>query len=305
MNTWLLLIVFLTSLICTPLAIKFARKSNIMDKADNDPLKIHKVSTPRFGGAAIILAIIIGIIVYNFILPEIRFQISQVAGIIIGGAIIFFTGLYDDVKKLKPLTRLILHLLSGLIIVLAGINFLLIPVALIGAVIAILIIAYSVNALNMIDGMDGLCAGLSIVSSVGFLLIGIQNANILLTVVAGFLLASLLGFLPYNFHVAKIFLGDAGSGLIGFLTGLMIIISIRPNSLFDLLAVILIAGIPIIDMTVVMIRRKLNRKPLMAGDRTHIYDQLLLKGLSQRKIWFILIIIQIVLTFGGVMIYKI
>lgn len=287
------------------MVIKIAKKFGIVDKSDGDPLKIHKISTPRFGGTAIVIAFIIGIIALKFGLPEIQFQIIQTAGIIIAGAIIFFTGLCDDVKKIKPITRLILHLLSGLIIVLSGINLTLIPFALIGAVITILIIAYAINALNMIDGMDGLCAGLSIVSSFGFLIIGIHNANILLTTIAGFLLASLLGFLPYNFHVAKIFLGDAGSGLIGFLIGAMIIISIKTNGWLDLIAAILIAGIPIIDMAVVMIRRKLYHQPLMAGDRTHIYDQLLVKGLSQRKVWLILIIAQIILTTGGVLIYKI
>lgn len=305
MNLLLLTIVFLAALILTPIVIKLANKFGIIDKADNDPLKIHKISTPRFGGTAIALAIIIGIVVYEFVLPEIRFQLYQVAGIIIGGAAIFFTGLYDDIKKLKPTTRLVLHILSGAVIVLSGTDLALIPIAFIGAIIAVLIVAYSINSLNMIDGMDGLCVGLSIVSSFGFLLVGIYSANILLTAIAGFLLASLLGFLPYNFHVAKIFLGDAGSGLVGFLTGLMIIISIRPNGWIDLLAAILIAGIPIIDMAVVMIRRKLNHKPLMSGDRTHVYDQLLLKGFSQRKVWLFLMIAQIILTAGGVLIYKI
>ena len=284
------LITFVLSLILIPVVKKLSLKFNFVDKVDGDPLKIHKSSTPILGGLSVIISILIGLLISRLIFPQIEFAPIQFYSLILGAVIIFIIGLIDDKKKLPPLTRLLTQIIVGGIIALAGFQIHFVTM---------------INAYNFIDGMDGLCSGLAIISCVGFLIIGYDTSNLLVLGAAGFLLAALLGFLPYNFHVASIFLGDAGSGLIGFIVGLLATFTIiKPFDVLSAIGVFLVIGLPIFDIIFAVARRLKNRKPLFSGDRSHTYDFFLAKGLSQRSVWALLCAIQAISTIGGVLIYK-
>ena len=299
------MITFVLSLILIPVVKKLSLKFNFVDKVDGDPLKIHKSSTPILGGLSVIISILIGLLISRLIFPQIEFAPIQFYSLILGAVIIFIIGLIDDKKKLPPLTRLLTQIIVGGIIALAGFQIHFIPLVKLSIIITILLIVTMINAYNFIDGMDGLCSGLAIISCVGFLIIGYDTSNLLVLGAAGFLLAALLGFLPYNFHVASIFLGDAGSGLIGFIVGLLATFTIiKPFDVLSAIGVFLVIGLPIFDIILAVARRLKNRKPLFSGDRSHTYDFFLAKGLSQRSVWALLCAIQAISTIGGVLIYK-
>jgi len=108
---------------------------------------------------------------------------------------------------------------------------------------------------------------------------------------------TLLGFLPYNFHSAKIFLGDAGSGFLGFSLGTMAVMATsKPCEIANFIAAILVIGLPVFDMAFAILRRLIRRKPLFIGDRDHLYDLLLKKGWSQPKVWGVMCGVQLVLV---------
>jgi UDP-GlcNAc:undecaprenyl-phosphate GlcNAc-1-phosphate transferase len=305
MNLLPFLITFLLVIILTPVIKKFAIKLNYVDRADGDPLKIHKNPTPLLGGLAVIISILAGLLANRLLYPQIEFVSLQFYGIIFGAVIIFLVGSIDDLKKLTPSTRLFTQIIVGVIITAVGFQIHFIPLVKLSLISTVFFMAAMINAYNFIDGMDGLCTGLAIITCVGFLIIGYLSSNLLIVGVAGFLLAALIGFLPYNFHVASIFLGDAGSGLIGFLVGLLATFTIiKPFDFLSAIGVFLIIGLPIFDIVFAVVRRLKNRKPLFNGDRSHTYDFLLGKGLSQRSVWSLLCAIQAISTISGVLIYK-
>jgi UDP-GlcNAc:undecaprenyl-phosphate/decaprenyl-phosphate GlcNAc-1-phosphate transferase len=161
----------------------------------------------------------------------------------------------------------------------------------------IIYVAGAISAFNVTDGMDGLCAGISLISCIGYFFLGLKSGNVLLCSFSGILFMSLLGFLPYNFHPAKIFLGDAGSGFLGFMLGTMAVMATsRPYDIVNFIAVILVIGLPVFDIAFAILRRLFRRKPLFTGDRNHLYDLLLKKGWSQPKVWSVMCGIQSVLV---------
>lgn len=299
------IISFASAIVLTPLIKLIAKKTGLIDQVDGDTLKIHKKPTPLLGGAVLVLSMIIGLIAYKIQFTEFKFSWIQISAIIISGLMIFTLGLIDDIKKLKPMDRLVVHIIAGAIIAMSFLLVYTIPIKDIAILITIFYLVFTINAYNFIDGMDGLCAGLSIITAAGFLVLGLASENALIIGLSGFLLASLIGFLPYNFNPAKIFLGDAGSGVIGVFVGILAVMcTFKPYDWQNFIGPVFIMGIPIFDALITIGRRLIKRKPLFQGDRSHIYDILLAKNLSQRRVWLILCIAQIISAAIGVMIYR-
>lgn len=285
-------IVFMTAVILLPIMRKVAVRFNITDKPAGDGLKIHPEPVALLGGGVIFCAIIMGLVLFSkyFTMMDRRF----ILGFFAGCCIIFGVGLWDDIKTVYPYMRLAFHVLAGSIIIYFGLHLRIgIPVWIAG-LLTIAGIVFLINAFNMIDGMDGLCAGIALISCTGFFLIGKMQNDGMLMILSGILGMALGGFLPYNFFPAKIFLGDAGSGLIGFLIGVMAIMAINRIQGVSIIGPVLIAGIPVFDLAFAVVRRLVKKRPLFGGDRDHIYDVLLHKGLTQRTVWFLLCGIQAV-----------
>lgn len=314
-----LFIPFITALYTTPLVRKCALRCKVIDKADGGPLKIHKQPVALCGGAAVAIGMMAGFLAgvihcaldgTCLLVSEVRFSMlnifhPQASGIILGGLLVFCTGLYDDLKPLSAKARIILHIAAGLIVLFVGIRVRCISNAWVASLLTVFYVTGAVNAFNIIDGMDGLCAGFSLISCIGFFFLGIKEGNLFLAGIASILFMSVLGFLPYNMHPAKIFLGDAGSGFLGFMCGVMAVVaSSGSRSLLRFCAPIMILGIPVIDMALAISRRATRRKSFFIGDRSHIYDLLLRKGMTQPQVWGIMCVLQLALVVMGIAIFS-
>lgn len=239
---------FLLSVMLTPLMIKIAKKYNIVDKPDNK-LKSHKEPTPYLGGIAIFLSILpFYILDLGFILPA---------------SILTFIGLYDDMKNVSPFLRLIAEFIvvSMAVYMVGGIRNPYHFVLLVITGIAL------VNGVNMVDGMDGVCAGTVIISLTFFAIIS-KNYDLLIFV------SAIIGFLLYNFYPAKIFLGDAGSYLLGFMLFYSFSFLSGRSGRGGYFISLIITGFFFVDLFYAVLRRLLNKRSPFLGDKEHIYDKI-------------------------------
>lgn len=294
------IIAVITSLIFTPIIKKIAVKINAID-IPKDNRRVHKKPIPLLGGAAIYISFIIGVFIKKGDIS------SEELAIILGATIILFGGILDDIKDIRPMQKLAIQFIASLCLILMGVKIQLISnpfsntmpffnIGLFSAPLTIIWVIGVTNAINLIDGLDGLAAGISLISALTILCIAIllgRNTTAFLTAI---LSGAILGFLPYNFNPASIFMGDTGAQLLGFLLAAISIKgAIKSAATFTIAVPIIILGIPIFDTLFAMIRRKLNGKPIMQGDRGHLHHRLLDMGLSQRKTVIIMYGISIVL----------
>jgi UDP-GlcNAc:undecaprenyl-phosphate GlcNAc-1-phosphate transferase len=268
----------------TPLIIRLARKTNVLDHPD--PRKVHARPMPLLGGVVIYIAFLLPL------LPLISTS-HYLQGVIIAASLIFITGLIDDIRKLSAFTRLIVQIAAALILIKYGIQVSFLPQGPVGdAIECFLTIVWVVgitNAMNCLDGIDGLLSSIGIVTGACFFALAYQTNQLWLGCVAIALVGSLLGFLRYNFSPAKIFLGDAGSTLIGFLlSSIALLGNWAQDSKVSLLVPVLILGVPIFDMcftTVMRIREGLVKNVaqwLHYAGKDHFHHRLLDLGLGPR-----------------------
>ena len=284
----------------TPLVRHLALRLNAVSQPGGRHIQKHP--TPKLGGLAIVgsfLLVTIGIVVLQ---PErLQFVAGQVFGIdrnlfgvLLGAFILVVTGIVDDIYDLNPWIKLLLQATAASCVVLFGVNihWLSNPLGgnniILGAATYLLVPAWlllMINTMNWFDGLDGLTSGLSIIASIAMIFLALeptvnQPATALLAaIVAG----AALGFLPYNWHPAKIFLGDTGSMFLGYMIGVFAIIS---GAKFATAALVL--GIPIFDAFWVIGRRLLSGQSPMKADKLHLHHRFLNAGFSQRATVLIL-----------------
>ncbi len=285
----------------TPLAIIAARRFDVMDHPDQ-VLKPHARPTPYLGGAAIACGWLVGVVVAVW---RGLLELPEVAPILGGGLLIAVLGLADDVRHIPAKLRLAL---SGLIVlavmwfgdvglgladVVAQEFGIVLPSAL-GRALSLLLGAFVVlgacNATNLIDGLDGLCAGTKAVIAFGFFALAAYLAadqpnarDALRLALAIAMCGSAIGFLLWNFNPARIFMGDTGSLLLGFLSGMLILLFADQGTLRWVLGALMIFTLPVFDAALAMTRRWRSGKPIFEGDRSHFYDQLVQRGYSVRQ----------------------
>lgn len=301
----MLLLAALISFGFTPVAKRMAYKLGAID-VPKDERRIHKKPIPRMGGLAIYISFaLVGLIASKFN--------SQVVGIISGGTLLVIAGMIDDVKPLRPIQKLIVQILAAVILIMFGvvINGFTIPFAsnaetiIIGSLgipFTIIWVVAITNAVNLIDGLDGLASGLGVIFSITLFAIsmisGRPTAMILTAVLAG----SCLGFLPFNFNPASIFMGDTGSMFLGFtLAAISTQGAIKSAAAMALAVPILVLWLPIFDTLFAMVRRKINKRPIMEADRGHLHHRLLDMGLSQKQVVFTMYAISIALGSAAVL----
>ncbi|GAA0785093.1 MraY family glycosyltransferase [Hathewaya limosa] len=306
---WLAIISMVVSLISTPIVRKLAIKANAVD-IPKDERRVHKKPIPLLGGLAIYVSFIIGVI-----FQKTPLRTSEI-GIILGATIILIGGVWDDVKELKPVYKLLFQLAGTIVLIIFGINISLITnpftskelflnVGFLSIPLTILWIIGVTNAFNLIDGLDGLSAGIGFIASATLFVISIMNNRYETAIMTAILGGALLGFIPYNFNPASIFMGDAGSQLIGFLLAAISIKgAIKSATAFSLAVPILAFGLPIYDTIFAMIRRKINGKPMMQGDKGHLHHRLLRMGLSQKQAVLIMYLISFILGVVSVIAMK-
>ncbi|UOQ50282.1 undecaprenyl/decaprenyl-phosphate alpha-N-acetylglucosaminyl 1-phosphate transferase [Gracilibacillus caseinilyticus] len=284
MNYILPFILCLTfALILTPLVKKLAIKIGAVDKPN--ARKVHQKLMPRLGGLAIYVSFLLGYLIF------------QPVGIdswplLIGGTMIVILGVLDDLYELSAKIKFIGQIVAASITVVGGmqINFIVLPFTdkiefgFLAVPITIIWIVAITNAINLIDGLDGLAAGVSSIALLTIVSMSFTMGNLYIAVMALLLLGSTLGFLWFNFNPAKIFMGDTGSMFLGYMISVLSIIGLYKNiTFFSLIIPIVILGVPILDTTFAIIRRFIKKKPLSAPDKDHLHHCLINLGFSHRQ----------------------
>jgi len=289
-----LLISFIISMAVMPAVRVLSYKTNQLVIPRSD--RWHRKPTPILGGVGIFIAFAATIIII-ILTSNVKDFLSQRWSILIGVLIMFSVGLYDDIKKIKPPTKLAYQLLAATIVIFFGdntINFFRWPIA--NILLTFLWLVGITNAMNLLDNMDGLAGGVAFIAS-GFLSIFVIKAGAAdLLLVSLALAGSILGFLIFNFPPAKIFMGDSGSMMLGFsLASLAVAQRSQASNIFAIMGVpILIFLLPILDTALVTITRILRGQSPAIGGTDHTSHRLIAFGLSERQALIILYVITIV-----------
>jgi len=297
MRTYLA-ILFLSAA-ATYLATPFARRLAIFLKAMDLPSarKIHLEPTPRLGGVAVFIGFcvpFVGFYIWQNRVSEIfKNYETAVFSLVIGGGMMLALGIYDDCKGADARKKFIAQILAALWLYFFGgfrIEVLSVPfhgsvhLGWFGLPISILWIVMITNAINLLDGIDGLVSGVTATIALALGIINVYYGNTIIAVLTFCLAGACLGFLPHNFAPARIFLGDSGSLFIGIVLGGISMFSLFKSATATLIAAPLILfGLPLFDTTSVMIGRLAARQPLFKADKSHIHHRLLELGLSQKQ----------------------
>ena len=272
MTTYILILVSALVLVigATPLARRIAHRVGMVDKPNIR--KQHTVPTPLLGGAAIYVAVILALVLLGD-----RFYVNQIAGIALGATLVSFLGLWDDRRGLGPGVKLVGQFLAAAVLVLTDVRISLFPWAWLNIIATLLWVVFVTNAMNLLDNMDGLSAGISAISAVFFLLFAAMSKQYLVGALAAALVGACAGFLFYNLNPASIFMGDTGSLFLGFtLAAVGIKLRFPDNSSFVTWMVpVLVLAVPLFDTSLVIIsrlRRHLN--PLTTPGKDHISHRL-------------------------------
>ena len=261
--------------------------------------KFHSGAIPLLGGVGIYVAVILAILVFGD-----RFYIRQAIGILVGGTIMSFTGLWDDHRELSPLTKLLVQIVASVAVVATGIQIELFPSELANIGSSILWFILVSNAFNLIDNTDGLSAGIAGIASFFFLVLAAINGQYLVGMLSAAMLGACLGFLFYNFNPATIFMGDAGSLLIGFMLAATGIKLRFPDNtrLVTWMVPIIILAVPFFDTLFVSVTRIARGQSILVGGKDHVSHRLLSSEASERKVVFRLYIIGAVCGAAGVLV---
>ena len=282
----------LVAIIGTPRIISFSHQQGIFDQPGDRKVHLHPVS--RLGGAVIFAGIvcgsIFGLMAGGYSLQKI--QSAGLVGLLMGSILLFAVGLWDDIRGMRARDKLVGQIAAAIIAVGGGvgITFLTNPwngllyLGFWGIPITLFWLVGASNAMNLIDGLDGLATGISLIASITMMVVAIRLNQPVVAVVLGGVAGTTLGFLWFNFHPAHIFLGDTGSMLLGFvLSGAAIVGVLKSTFLFALLIPVLILGIPIFDTAFAIMRRFVQRQPIFQADMGHLHHRLMQSGLSHRK----------------------
>jgi len=307
------------SLLATPFCRRYALRKNIVDRPD-DYLKPHKLPIPYLGGVAIFLGWSTGIVLAMILFDSQPssggdahgpvLNTTRTLGIILAGLGITSLGLFDDLHLASPVAKLVGGAAVGLILIVFGLgddtlSLLLrstgidpgdLPRSLVVACsipITLFIVLGACNATNLIDGLDGLCSGVLGIMAAGFLVLAVHlhlwsswdTLDVKRVVIASAMMGAALGFLPFNRNPARIFMGDAGSMLLGLNAAVLLLLFAKSsNTLRWMLGSLMIFGLPLADMLLTLARRWRNQRPLMQGDRSHFYDQLVDRGWPVKRV---------------------
>lgn len=275
-----LIFAFILSLIITPAA----RKLGIQDKPNYR--KIHDKPIPKGGGIGIFIPVLLlELITFLFFKTYVALDAFQYFTVVIVTFVLSAQGLIDDKLELGPKIKLCIQIIVTALTLCSGVAFHTFGIEVLDLLLTAVWIIGIMNAVNLIDGLDGLAAGVAVISCAGFGLIGYAFGDITITLLSAVIIGGCLGFLKYNFRPAKIFMGDTGSVPLGY--NLAIIGILCANAVSGKTSVIIpvmMLGIPIFDTLLTVARRAINHKPIFKPDRSHFYNLMIdLKGLGHKN----------------------
>ncbi|HEN0511406.1 TPA: undecaprenyl/decaprenyl-phosphate alpha-N-acetylglucosaminyl 1-phosphate transferase [Streptococcus agalactiae] len=289
---------FLLSIILTPIIRVISLKVGAVDKPN--ARRINKVPMPSSGGLAIFLSFVVTTL---FVMPmaasrhfiEVSY-FHYILPVIIGGLVVTTTGFIDDIFELRPRYKM-LGIIIAAVIIWKFTHFRFdsfkIPIGgpllefgpILTFFLTVLWIISITNAINLIDGLDGLVSGVSIISLATMAVVSyffLPKIDFFLTLTIVILIASIVGFFPYNYHPAIIYLGDAGALFIGFMIGVLSLQGLKNSTAVAVITPVIILGVPILDTAVAIVRRKLSGKKISEADKMHLHHRLLSMGFTHR-----------------------
>ena len=312
---------FLIAVVTTPIVRSLAFRVGAVDNPN--ARRINKKPMPSAGGLAILLSFVLSTLVFMpMVIHKEIWHISYIRYIlpvVVGGAIVALTGFIDDILELKPLPKMI-GIMTGAIVVWAFTDFRFDsfkipfggPMIYFGPVLTLILtvlwITAITNAINLIDGLDGLVGGVSIISLMTMGVISyffLYDTDIFLTMTIFVLVAAIVGFFPYNYHPAIIYLGDTGALFIGFMIGVLSLQGLKNATAVAILSPVIILGVPIVDTGVAIVRRKLSGRPAMEADKMHLHHRLLAMGFTHRGavlvVYAIALLLNVSSRLGGIL----
>ncbi|MDM8008517.1 MAG: MraY family glycosyltransferase [Phycisphaerae bacterium] len=305
-------IAMIVAMLTTPLVIWLARRTRVMDEPG--PRKIHQSRTPRLGGLVILIAVAAAtipvLLLHNRIGAAFHEMLLQILAMQAAGLLIFIVGLIDDVVGLRARHKLLAQVAAALVLYLSGTRIdsisltedVVIELGWLSLPATILWVTAITNAVNLIDGLDGLAAGISAVACGVVAVIAMRASLPIASVFMLAFLGSLIGFLVFNFNPAKIFLGDCGSLFLGFvLAGCSMLSAAKYATVAGLGLPLVALGVPLFDTFFSMLRRILERRSLFAPDRRHIHHRLLERGLAHRQAVLVLYGVTLTATGAGML----
>lgn len=302
----------ISTMVATPVVRGFAVRTGVLDQ----PLgyKAHERPTPLLGGIGIIAGLLAGVLC-AFLLT-VGFSTEKLLVLLSGLLVVTTAGVIDDTRGLSPQMKLLWQvsaaICAGLVLLALGFRISMylqrlgtLPLAFITLVWIVVV----TNALNLLDNMNGLCAGLGAVAASSLAVINLQSGELSVAFMAAALAGACVGFLPYNWPSARLFLGDAGSMAIGFaLASLAVIGDYAPGSEIPVLAILarlLVLAIPLVDLVVVVIIRLRDRHPPWRGDRRHISHRLVRRGMRPAVAVATLWLAGAVCGIGGLLLHSV
>lgn len=263
---------------------------------------VHTRATPLWGGVAIVVAALMAILLT---VPVRGQHTERVMGILLGAFVITVFGILDDKYELSALAQLAVLLAAGYIVTLFNVKISFItnpfgPGMLdlddmhLAVPLTMAWIFFTTKATDIIDGVDGLAAGVSAISSFTLAVMALKSDNVVAAVMAASVCGAAAGFLRHNFNPARIFMGTAGAQFLGFMLASLAILSLtKVATVFTLGVSILVMGVPLMDAVFVTLRRLVTMQPLHRADKGHVHHRLLRRGLSQRKTVMILYLVTL------------
>lgn len=297
----------LLAILCVPIVTRVARALRIVDAPG--VRKVHQSPVPRIGGVPIVLAtlaLLIPVLVLdNTIGRAFREVHAELVVLLAAGVFMFLVGLVDDIRGLRARTKLVAQIAAAVAVCAVGVR---IKVFSVGDWFEVdfgwlawpLTIAWIVgitNAVNLIDGLDGLAAGIATVTCGVIATFAVYNGQVVMTALMLALLGSLTGFLFFNFNPAKVFMGDSGTMFVGFLlAGSSVLCAAKSSALVGLAMPALALGLPIFDTVFSVLRRVIERRSIFAPDRRHIHHRLLQMGLNQRHAVMLMYVVTLLVA---------
>ena len=297
----IVILVMLVTAVFFPLVKWIANHVGALDYPNER--KVHKKPMPLLGGLMMFFGFLFG---YMFFAP----QSTQMLSILIASFVLIITGIVDDIKPLKAREAIVGQLIAACIVVFYG-KILLNNITAFGFYfefgwlsypITILFIVAVMNCINLIDGLDGLAAGISAIffATIGVIAFIMHNIGSLEITLAFIMLGATIGFLIFNFNPAKIFMGEAGSLFLGFMIAVVCLVGFKAVTLTSLVVPLLILAIPIMDTLFAIIRRIINHKPIYVADKKHLHHQLLNQKFSQRTTVLIIYGVNILFSLASI-----
>jgi len=319
----LFLVALLATLLATPLAKRIALHLGAIDKPDER--RINKVPIPRMGGIGIALGLVAAVAAQvagtkllgwpTVFVPHMQLQGVDYKLLTVAVVIVFLTGAIDDVRNLKPRQKLLGQILAACVAAASGLvignvanpfTAELIPIGWLAYPITVVYLVAFTNVINLIDGLDGLAAGITAISCAAMFYLSYEAHQIDAAVLACILAGCCLGFLRYNFNPASIFMGDCGSNMLGFLLGVIALLGVnRVAAATTLIVPLVIAGVPIIDTFAAIVRRRRGHTAISQADTGHIQHRLIKQGFDQKQAALMIYGWSILLAAGAIIMTKV